>query len=89
MSRLKFRTPEELWNYSMHVVALMRAGDLGETADVLEHGVRYVTSSGWEWLGELGQAAEAVSKRYRTPPDVRQALDTIVRTTRSKRPYGE
>jgi hypothetical protein len=86
---MQFRTPEELWNYSMHVVALMGAGDLREAADILEHGVRYVTSSAREWLGELGRTAEAVSKRYRTPPDVREAPDTIIRTTRSKRPYGE
>jgi hypothetical protein len=74
----------------MEVVARLRAaGDLGDAADVLEDGVRYTTSSGWEWLGELARAAREVRRRYRTPPEIREALDALVRTARSRTPYGE
>jgi hypothetical protein len=77
-----------LWKYSMNVVALLRADGSREGADLLEAGVKYVTSSGWEWLGALGRAADAVSRRYRTSTNVRQALETIVRTARSRMPYN-
>jgi hypothetical protein len=84
----RFQNPSELWEYSMDVVSRLRAAGLNDAADTLETGVRHVTSSGWEWLGELGLAAGRVSKGYRTPPELRQALETIIRTARSRRPYG-
>jgi hypothetical protein len=84
-----FHSADELWKYSMQVVSLLREGGMGEAADLLESGVRYSTSSGWEWLGELGLAVERVSERYRPSPAVREALQVIRRTARSETPYEE
>jgi len=71
----------------MNVVALLRADGSREGADLLEAGVKYVTSSGWEWLGALGSSRrcglEALSDFH-----VRQALETIVHTARSRMPYN-
>ena len=35
----------------------LRAAGLTEACEVMESAATFVTSSGWEWLGELGAAA--------------------------------
>jgi hypothetical protein len=72
----------------MDAVSLLRAEDLAQAADALEEGVRHSTSSGWEWLGVLGHAAQSVLQRYPLAPATKAALQAILRTTRSKTPYG-
>ena len=87
LSRTRFRDPDELWRHSMDVVSVLRTAGLDEAADLLERGTRFSTSSGWEWLGELGQSAKQVLQRYQTSREVRDALETIIRRARSKEPY--
>jgi hypothetical protein len=40
-------------------------------------------------LGELGLAAARVSREHRPPAALREALDAIRRTARSRKPYAE
>jgi hypothetical protein len=86
-SRPQFHTPDELWRYSMKTVSLLREYGLVEAADLLESGVRYTTSSGWEWLGELARAARKVRAQYQVPEAAHEALGVIVKTATSRSPY--
>ncbi len=73
----------------MKTVSLLRECGLVEAADILESGVRYTTSSGWEWLGELAQAARRVRAQYQVPEAAHEALGVIVKTATSRSPYAD
>jgi hypothetical protein len=84
----RFHSPDELWHYAMEAVSLLEHSQQREAAAVLRRGVTYPTSSGWEWLGELGTAAEGVLERYPVSDDLRDRLTAIARTAKPGKPYG-
>ena len=61
---------------------------MSEAGDIMESAARYGTSSGWEWLGELGAATKMIQKRFDLPEELRSRLSRIGKTAASRNPYG-
>ena len=85
--RGKFSSPSALWQFAMDTVVLLREAGWSEAADTMESAARYVTSSGWEWLGELHAATKRIEERCNLPEDLRSRLARIRRTAASRHPY--
>lgn len=72
----------------METVSQLRTAGFTGAADTLKSATKYVTSSGWEWLGELGLAAQTIQKGNKLPDPLAARVSLIVATATSKRPYG-
>ena len=83
-----FSSPSELWEFSMETVADLRSAGFDAAAATLKDGATYVTSSGWEWLGELGTAAASIRRRYQLPEPIATRIKRIHKAATSRRPYG-
>ena len=72
----------------MATVADLRAAGFDEAALTLEAATTYVTSSGWEWLGELGLATASILKGCRLPESTAARVRRIHHAATSSHPYG-
>jgi hypothetical protein len=84
-----FASPEDLWNFALETVSLLREAGFPEAGQLLEAGARYSTSSGWEWLGELGSAATNVRQGFTLPEPLASRVLRIVLRATSDQPYGQ
>ncbi len=83
-----FASPSALWQFCMETVSMLRHAGMAEAADTLETATKYVTSSGWEWLGELGLAARSIRERCDLKEPLGTRISRIEQTTKSKKPYA-
>jgi len=83
-----FASPSALWEFAIETVSQLRQAGMSEAADLLKGAACYVTSSGWEWLGELGVATASIRKRFHLPGPIASRIKRIHRTATSRRPYG-
>ncbi|HWX20533.1 MAG TPA: GNAT family acetyltransferase, partial [Candidatus Binatia bacterium] len=84
-----FASPSTLWQFAIETAAQLRQTGLSEAGDILESAAKFVTGSGWEWLGELGIATKSIQKRFTLPDALRARISRIEQASTSKRPYGE
>jgi hypothetical protein len=56
----KFASPSTLREFALETASQLRAAGQTEACEVMEAAATSVTSSGWEWLGELGAAAASI-----------------------------
>lgn len=84
----QFTSPSALREYALETAAALRVLGLSEAGDILESAATFVTSSGWEWLGELGSAAASIRKRFELSESVAARLARIHKTATSRHPYG-
>lgn len=54
----------------------------------MEAAAKFVTSSGWEWLGELGNAAARIRDSFPVPDLIAARLARIREAATSQQPYG-
>ena len=73
----KFASPSALREFALETASLLRAGGQAEAGEVMESAATFVTSSGWEWLGELDAATTRIRERFNTsvPNDLDYRLD--------------
>lgn len=83
-----FSTPSALREFALETAAQLRAGGLVEAAGRLEEAANDVSSSGWEWLGELGAAATKIKDGFELPAPIAARLKRIRKTATARKPYG-
>jgi len=54
----------------------------------MEAATTFVTSSGWEWLGELGAAVASIRERFPVSDLIAARLTRIRDAATSQQPYG-
>ena len=86
--RKKFTSPSALREFALETAAQLRAAGQAEASEVMEAAVDFVTSSGWEWLGELGAAAASIRDRFQVSDLVASRLARIRATAKSRQPYA-
>lgn len=84
----KFKSPSELRRFALETASQLRAVGLTEASEVLEQAANFVTSSGWEWLGELSAAAASIEAKFPVSDSVAPRLAAIREAATSERPYG-
>jgi hypothetical protein len=84
----KFTSPSALREFALETAAQLRATGQTEACELMEAAATYVTSSGWEWLGELGAAASSIRERYQVSDLVAARLARIREAAASQQPYG-
>ncbi len=72
----------------MSLVDELKSEGFIEQAEVLESATKMVCTTGWEWLGELGLGIRKVQSMGSYPKDISTKLSIILKTTKSKKPYG-
>jgi len=82
----RFASPSELRQFAIETAAQLRQVGLNEAGDIMESAAKYVTSSGWEWLGELGIAARTIKKRFDLSAILRARVSRIGKAAKSKDP---
>ena len=83
-----FASPSALRQFALETAGQLRQAGLSEAGDIMESAAKFVTSSGWEWLGELGAAAETAARRFALPQALGAKVSRIARAVASQRPYG-
>jgi hypothetical protein len=83
-----FACPSALWQFAIETSMELRKAGFNDAGDNLESAARFVTSSGWEWLGRLRKATEIIQKRCEMPEDLCSRISRIRKAATSKRPYG-
>jgi hypothetical protein len=84
----KFTSPSELREFALETAGQLRAVGLTEACEMMEGAATFVTSSGWEWLGELGAAASSIQERFHVSDLVAARLSRIRVAATSQQPYG-
>jgi hypothetical protein len=85
---VKFVSPSALWEFALETATQLRQAEMKEAGDRLESAARYVTSSGSEWLGELGAAAANIRKQFKLSKEIASRVRRIQKAATSRRPYG-
>lgn len=88
MSHEKLTTPSDLRELALETAALLRAAGHREAGGALESAAKLATSSGWEWLGELGAAVADIGGRAEMSADLGARPARIREAATSRRPYG-
>ena len=84
----KFTSPSALREFAMETASQLRAAGQTEACEVMEAAATFVTSSGWEWLGELGAAVASIRGRFQVSDSVAARLNRIREAATSQQPYG-
>ena len=84
----KFPSPDALREFALETAAQLRAVGRPEAGEILESAANLVTSSGWEWLGELGVAATSIRKRFPLPDGIADRVARIRKVATSRQPYA-
>jgi hypothetical protein len=84
----KFASPSALREFALETASQLRAAGLTEACEVMESAATFVTSSGWEWLGELGAASASIRERFQLPDFIAVRVARIHETATSRQPYG-
>ncbi|MEE2730546.1 MAG: hypothetical protein VYA55_06955 [Pseudomonadota bacterium] len=72
----------------MSLVDQLKSDGFEDQAGILESATKMVCTTGWEWLGELGIRVKKVQSMGPYPEDLNKKLSIILKTTKSKTPYG-
>ena len=83
-----FDSPQALRQFAIDTASELRAAGMGDAADSLDGAARYVTGSGWEWLGVLGTAAKQIRRNRGLPDELRRKLKRIAKAGASRHHYG-
>ncbi len=83
----QFTSPSALRVFALETAAQLRAAGQPEAGEVMKAAATFVTSSGWEWLGELGLAAASIRERFQVPDLVAERLTRIREAATSRQPY--
>ena len=86
-SEYRFDSPEALRQFAIDTASELRAAGMADAADTLERAARYVTGSGWEWLGVLGTAAKQIRPNRDLSDELRQKLKRVAKAGKSRHPY--
>ena len=84
----QFKSPSELWNFSIEVANLLSESGFIAQAKTLESATKLVCTTGGEWLSELGACVRSLKKTGSFPVVISQKLNIILEATRSEQPYG-
>jgi hypothetical protein len=84
----KFESPSALRQFAIETASQLRQAGLSEAGEIMESAAGFVTSSGWEWLGELGAAAMRIRERFQLPEHVGTRVNRIHKAATSQKPYG-
>ena len=83
-----FASPSDLRQFAIETATQLRQAGLSEAGGIMELAAKFVTSSGSEWLGELGAATKAIQKRFDLSDWLRSRVARIGQAAGSKHPYG-
>ena len=83
----KFASPSTLREFALETASQLRATGQTEACEVMEAAATFVTSSGWEWLGELGAAATSIRERFQVSDLIAARLIRIREAATSQQPY--
>jgi len=84
-----FESPDSLRKYALAVAAQLRSNGFIEQSEMLEHRANLACTTGWEWLGELGLGVEIIINSASITTEINEKLQNIMKTTKSKSPYGQ
>jgi hypothetical protein len=84
----KFASPSALREFALETASQLRAAGQAEARAIMDAAATFVTSSGWEWLGELGAAAAIIRERFQVSDLVAARLLRIREAATSQQPYG-
>lgn len=83
-----FASPSSLRAFALETSTLLRAAGREAAASRLAEAAGFVTGSGWEWLGEIETAVDAIRAAGGLSAELAARLERIRRTTRSGRYAG-
>ena len=83
----RFSSPSQLREFALETASQLREAGEAEACRILEEAATFVSGSGWEWLGELAAATEAVLDGFKLPVPVRERLARIRKAAKSQRTY--
>jgi hypothetical protein len=83
----KFTSPSALREFALETAFELRAAGQPEACEVMEAAATFVTSSGWEWLGELGAAVATIRERFQVSDSIVARLSRIREAATSQQPY--
>ena len=83
----KFPSPSALREFALETASQLQAAGQAEACEVMEAAATFVTSSGWEWLGELAAAAASIRERFQVSDLVAARLTRIREAATSQQPY--
>jgi hypothetical protein len=84
----KFTSPSALREFALETAAQLRGAGQAEACEMMEAAATFGTSSGWEWLGELGAAATSIRKRFPVSDLIAARVARIREAATSQLPYG-
>jgi len=84
----KFASPSALREFALETASRLRAAGQAEACEIMEAAATFFTSSGWEWLGELGAAVASIRERFPVSDLIAARLTRIRDAATSQQPYG-
>ena len=84
----RFASPSALRQYAIQTAAHLRRAGLSEAGNIMESAANFAATTGSEWLGELGQAAKTIHRRFDLPQVLAVRVARIAEAARSRHPYG-
>ena len=85
---LRFASPSALREFVLETASQLHKANLTKAGEILEAAANYVTSSGWEWLGELGLASEKIRNEYQLPSNIASRTERVLTAVKSQQPYS-
>jgi len=83
-----FASPSTLRQFALETAAKLSQAGLSEAGNIMETAANFAATTGSEWLGELGLAANTVAKRFKVPEPLGARISRIARVSASRHPYG-
>jgi hypothetical protein len=83
-----FASPSDLREFALETALQLGKANLSEASEILEVAANYATSSGWEWLGELGLASEKIKMESQLPAKIASRIERILTASKSQQPYS-
>ena len=84
----KFESPDDLRRYALALASFMKAQGYREQANILASRANLPCTTGWEWLGELGEGINQICRSGRFSEEIEEKIKAILKTTKSEKPYG-
>ena len=84
----EFKSPDELKRYALALASCMKAQGYQKQASILESRANLPCTTGWEWLGELGEGINKIRRSGRFPEEIEEKIGYILKASKSEKPYG-
>ena len=84
----EFKSPDEFRRYALALASVMKAQGYQEQASILESRANLPCTTGWEWLDELGEGINQIRRSGSFPEEIEEKIGSILKTTKSEKPYG-